>query len=179
MIQLHTCSRADSPEIKTLVKRTFSDSESAEKGKLIGNLAFELLTQTPEQDVFGFIAKQNDAIVGCVIFSRLFLADGIQAFILAPAAVATEFQRQGIGQQLIRFGLQQLKQNGIELALTYGDPNYYSKVGFQPISEQQNPAPLKLTYPHGWPAQSLTDQPIPHLKQKPSCVSALAKPEYW
>ncbi len=178
-MQLQAYTFADTTEIKDLVTRTFSDSEGVDEGKLIGNLAFELLTETPEKDVFCFIAKENNAIIGCIIFSRLIFVRDIQVFILAPVAIATEFQRQGIGQKLIRFGLQTLKLNGIELALTYGDPNYYCKVGFQPISEQHIPAPLKLTYPHGWLAQSLTNNPIPKINEKPKCVRALAKPEYW
>ncbi|WP_029933547.1 GNAT family N-acetyltransferase [Thiomicrospira pelophila] len=178
-LQILSHSPNDIPEIQAMVTRTFSDSEGAEEGKRIGFLAFELLTQTPEQDVFCFLAKEDNNIIGCIICSRLFFAHGLQAFILAPVAVTTEFQGQRIGQQLIQFGLQKLKQNGIELVFTYGDPNYYSKVGFQTISEQQIPAPLKLTYPQGWLVQSLTNKAIPHIREKPSCVPALAKPEYW
>ena len=35
------------------------------------------------------------------------------------------------GQQLINFGLAHLKEIGVELVFTYGDMNFYSKVGFK------------------------------------------------
>ena len=64
--------------------------------------------------------------------------------------MATGRQKKGIGQQLICFGIEQLKSKGIELLFTYGDPNYYSKVGFVSVTEEAIKAPLKLNFPHGW-----------------------------
>jgi len=54
----------------------------------------------------------------------------VNAFLLGPVAIHTSYQGKGIGQKLINFGLNTLKENGVELAFTYGDPNFYSKVGF-------------------------------------------------
>lgn len=146
---------------------------------MIGNLAFEMLTQTPKKDLYCFVASEKDQLVGSIIFSRMFFSPGIQAFILAPVAICTDFQGQGIGQKLIEFGLKTLKENGIELIFTYGDPSFYSKVGFQAIEETQIQAPLKLTFPEGWLAQSLTNGKLPHIKEKPQCIKALSKQAYW
>ena len=65
------------------------------------------------------------------------------------------------------------------LALTYGDPNFYSKVGFGVVSEQVVPAPLKLSYPEGWLAQSLVGDEIEPIAGKSYCVEAFNKPEIW
>ncbi len=98
---------------------------------------------------------------------------------MAPVAVHTSYQGQGIGQGLIAFGLNTIKEDGVELAFTYGDPRFYAKVGFQPISEEIVKAPLTLTYPEGWLAQSLLGDHMEPIPGKPSCVEAFNKPDYW
>lgn len=168
-----------SRDIPSLFTQTFSDSEGQAEGALIGQLAFELLTQTPGKAVYCFVAIEAEQVVGAIIFSRLFYAAGQNAFIMAPVAVKPEFQGQGIGQKLIRFGLRTLKEKGVAFVVTYGDPNFYQKTGFSHVSESQLRAPHPLSFPEGWLAQSLTAEPLPSLSEKPTCVSALAKPAYW
>ena len=62
---------------------------------------------------------------------------------------------------------------------TYGDPNYYSKVGFKPITEKLIKAPLKLSYPEGWLAQSLVSDEIQPITGNSYCVEAFNKPRIW
>jgi hypothetical protein len=54
-----------------------------------------------------------------------------------------------------------------------------AKVGFAPIGEADAPAPLPLTQPQGWPAQSLTGRPMTPLKGPSRCVEALENPLFW
>jgi putative acetyltransferase len=82
-------------------------------------------------------------------------------------------------KKLINYGIQQLKAAGVELVMTYGDINFYAKVGFQPISEAVVKAPLKLTYPEGWIGQSLISDTVAPIAGPSACVKALDKPEYW
>ena len=105
--------------------------------------------------------------------------NGVNAFLLSPVAVETERHGEGIGQGLINFGLEILKENGVELAFTYGDPNYYSKVGFKQITEELIKAPLKLTYPEGWLGQSLVDDEMTAITGDSHYVEAMNKPEIW
>jgi len=169
----------DTEEIVALFKKTFSDSEGAEEGLLIGNLTLELLTMTAPEDLYCFIAKEKDQIVGSILFTRLMFESDVRAFLMAPVAVHTDYQGKGIGQKLIKFGLDNLKKNRVELAFTYGDPNFYGKVGFQPISEEVLKAPLTLTYPEGWLAQSLVGDEIEPIPGDSKCVEAFNKAEYW
>ncbi|WP_028487383.1 GNAT family N-acetyltransferase [Thiomicrorhabdus chilensis] len=167
-------------EIQSLFTSTFSDSEGPAEGESIGQLALEMLNTTDSADLQCFIASEEKRIIASIIFSRLSFAESdIQAFLLAPVAVLTAYQKQGIGQTIIQFGLQQLRKQDVELAVTYGDPGYYSKVGFEPVSTQQVPAPMALSMPQGWLAQSLTGAKIPTISGKSKCVPAIAKPEYW
>ncbi len=166
-------------EIQNLFTAVFTASEGQSEGILIGTLAYELITQTEEKDLRGFVATEAEKIVACIFFSRLTFESDIRAFILSPVAVHTEYQGKGIGQQLIRYGIEQMKAEGVQLLMTYGNPNYYVKVGFHPVQEDVIPAPLRLAYPEGWLAQSLVSPSVQPIPGASSCVKALSKPEYW
>ncbi len=166
-------------EIKSLFTSVFTDSEGKGEGQLIGNLVRELQETTDKNDIYSFVVKERDVIVGCIFFTRMSFDSPINSFILSPVAISTLNQKQGLGQGLINFGINYLKEENVELLLTYGDPNYYLGVGFKPITEKLIPAPFKLTYPKGWLAQSLIDSEIPTIKGGSSCVKALSNQKYW
>jgi len=165
--------------IKRVFTDTFSESEGQPEGEIIGELAYNMLVQTDEKELYCFIAEEDKQIIGAIIFTKMTLGNNANAFILSPIAVNTMQQGKGIGQSLINYGINMLKKDGVELLFTYGDPNYYSKVGYQQISEEQIKAPQKLSLPHGWLCQSLTSNVIPIVKGDTSCVEALNKAEYW
>jgi putative acetyltransferase len=167
-------------EIVALFRDTFTASEGAEEGAVIGKLVTEFFATTREGDIWVFTAWEDGALAGAIIFSRLrYDQDDRSVFILAPVAVKTILQGRGIGQRLLTYGLNEIRKHGIDVAMTYGDPNYYTKVGFVPITEDQARAPLRLSFPHGWMAQSLTDRPLDPLKGPSHCVDALNSPDYW
>ncbi|WP_087504165.1 GNAT family N-acetyltransferase [Neiella marina] len=159
--------------------QVFSDSEGEAEGQLISNLVKDLIGTTNAAELAGFVALDGDEHVGAIFFTPLTFQRPIQAFLLSPVAVKTSYQGQGVGQQLIKFGIEQLQQQGAELLITYGDPNFYGKTGFQPLAETIIQAPLLLSYPHGWLGQSLVSDTMPTIAGKPSCVPALNNPIYW
>lgn len=162
-----------------LFSKTFSDSEGEQEGKLIGNLVRDLIDNTPERDIKVFGAKDNEVIVATILFTRLAYVEEQASFLMAPVAVHTDYQGKGIGQALIRYGLEAMQARGAKLAFTYGDPNFYTKVGFKPVSEELFKAPLKLSYPHGWMMQPLAGDSPHSLASKPVCVDGFNHPEFW
>jgi len=166
-------------KVKTIFTNVFTLSEWAEEGALIGELVYKMQQTTPEEDFLGFIAVDQDQLIGCIFFTRLKFKTGINAFILSPVAVATKHQGEGIGQKLINYGLDHLRDVGVELAFTYGDINFYSKVGFKQITEDIAKAPLELSYPEGWLAQSLIGEDIQQIPGHSTCVEALNDQRYW
>ena len=178
-MKLETYSSEQSAEIIRLFTDVFSDSEDQEEGQVIGELVTELIDTTDLKQLLSYVSISNGKIIGCIIFSRLTLPSNKIAFILSPVAVSSHEQGKGLGQQLINFGIQELKNLGVELVFTYGDPNFYSKVGFVTIGEDVVKAPKKLTYPEGWLAQSLNNGGITSEVGIAKCVSALDKQEYW
>ncbi|MBE9534753.1 MAG: N-acetyltransferase [Proteobacteria bacterium] len=176
-ISIYKPNNAD--EIEQLFIKTFSDSEGRSEGEAIGSLVRDFMDNTDANDLYCFIATENEQIIGSIFFTRMIFESGINAFILSPAATHTDHQGKGVGQKLINFGLGTLKEAGVELAITYGDPNFYSKVGFSVITEKLVPAPLNLQYPGGWLAQSLVSDEIEPITGKSYCVEELNKPELW
>ena len=166
--------------IAELFRSTFADSEGPEEGALIGALTRRLIEETPAGDLRVFTAWEDGAIVGGIFFTRLtYDGDRRTVFMMAPVAVATAHQGKGIGQRLINLGLARLKREGVDIAVTYGDPAFYSRVGFQPVSEANLPAPQPLQHPQGWIAQSLTDAPLTPLQGPARCVASFDNPALW
>jgi len=166
-------------DVKKLFTDVFADAEGQEEGNLIGNLAFELQETTDPSDIFGLLAKDEEIIVGCIFFTRMIFESSINAFILSPVAISTQYQNKGLGQKLIKFGISHLKSNNVELIFTYGDPSFYSKIGFKQITEEIAKAPFNLTFPEGWLAQSLTSDTIDPIRGNSKCVRALSRTVYW
>ncbi len=166
-------------EVASLFTSVFSSSEGKQEGMLIGNLASALATSTDNQEVICIGAYEDGSMIGAIFFTRLRFDEPIKAYLLAPVAVSTAHQGRGIGQTLIKFGLDALKNRSATLAVTYGDPAFYSKVGFQALSEDVIQAPLPLSMPEGWLGQPLSGEAIPTLKSRPACVQEFDNPDYW
>lgn len=166
-------------DIQDFYVSVFSHAEGTDEGQLIGALVADLLKENYGDDVYGYAAGDNNQLVGCILFSRLRFEVEKNAFILSPVAVRSDRQGQGIGQALITFGIEALKSKGVELIMTYGDPNFYGKVGFAPVSFDAIKPPFNLTQPEGWIGQSLVDTDIESISGRVTCVKALMNEVYW
>ena len=167
-------------QIIDLFTSTFTASGGEEEGALIGELARKLLGGTAPEDRLVFTSEEEGAILGGIVFSRLrYEQDDRTVFVLAPVAVAPLQQGKGIGQRLLSHGLAALRSAGVDIVMTYGDPNYYARVGFMPVSEADAPAPFPLNHPEGWLAQSLTARAMAPLKGPSRCIEALNDPGFW
>ena len=163
-----------------LFAATFTASEGLVEGALIGDLVRDLLAVTPTEDIRVFCAEDKTGTVGAAIFTRLtYSEDPHIVFLLSPMAVAPGRQRRGIGRALLSHALEALRAEGVHVAITYGDPNFYGRVGFAPITEDQARAPLPLSLPHGRIGQSLSDEQMPVLRGPSTCVSALNRSDVW
>ena len=116
------------------------------------------------------VAEDQGQVIGHIAFSSA-LIDGVdqQCFLLGPVAVPPERQRQGVGSQLVEYGLSALRQQGAHGCVLVGDPNYYERFGFRRNPDLIVPGvpaeyvlclPLTNQMPHGLvthhPAFSMT-----------------------
>jgi putative acetyltransferase len=83
------------------------------------------------------LVAEDDAVVGHILFTPVAVESAGQRILgmgLAPMAVLPDRQRQGIGSQLVRRGLDILRERGCPFVVVVGHPEYYPRFGFQPAS---------------------------------------------
>ena len=80
------------------------------------------------------VATVNGRPVGHIMYSPLSVGGEITGAALGPMAVLPEYQRQGIGSELVRHGNRQLKNDGCPFVIVLGHPEYYPRFGFKPAS---------------------------------------------
>lgn len=167
-------------EVISLFTRSFTDSEGENEGQIIGSLVRHILTGSKRDDTHVFCAGDNGTMAGAIIFTPLdYSQDRRKVLLLSPVAVATDRQGEGIGQKLISHALQKLAGEGVDIVLTYGDINFYSKTGFRQISMDEAQPPYALQYPEGWLGQGLQNQGFKPLVGPSRCVEAFRNPAIW
>ncbi len=82
--------------------------------------------------VVSLVAVENEEVVGHVAFSPVTI-DGAATgwFGLGPVSVRPDRQGAGIGQALIRQGLDRLRLMGAQGCVVLGEPDYYRRFGFE------------------------------------------------
>jgi len=81
------------------------------------------------------VAEKDGRVVGHIIFTEVRVESGAgswDAVGLAPMAVIPEHQRQGVGSQLVRLGLDACMRQGHSVVVVLGHPAYYPRFGFVP-----------------------------------------------
>ena len=80
--------------------------------------------------VHEWVCIHTNTIIAYIAFSNAYNGSTVCGLHLAPFAVKPEFQKQGIGSELLRFALRQdvIKANTI---FVLGDPGFYQKFGFE------------------------------------------------
>jgi putative acetyltransferase len=119
-----------------------------------------LLTEEP--GILSLVAEAGGAPVGHILFTLCAVTGSeARAALLAPLAVAPEWQRKGIGSALIREGLSRLKRDGVAHVYVLGDPAYYGRSGFRPETGVAPPYPLPEEYRDAWQSLGLGSAPLP------------------
>jgi putative acetyltransferase len=83
------------------------------------------------------LVAEDDAVVGHILFTPVMVESAGRRVLgmgLGPVAVRPDRQRQGIGSQLVRRGLNILRERGCPFIVVLGHPEYYPRFGFEPAS---------------------------------------------
>jgi putative acetyltransferase len=85
-----------------------------------------------QERFLSYIATLDGRVVGHILFTPVTLEPPVDRRIagLAPLAVRPEYQRSGIGGQLIRSGLEECRRSGYSAVVVLGHPEYYPRFGF-------------------------------------------------
>jgi putative acetyltransferase len=77
------------------------------------------------------VAEEGGMVVGHIAFSTASIGKATNWYALGPVAVRPGRQGAGIGQALVRAGLDRLKAMGAKGCVLVGEPGYYRRFGFE------------------------------------------------
>lgn len=82
------------------------------------------------------VADLDGRIIGHIAISPATSGDGLSGwYALGPVSVLPERQRLGVGSTLITEAMLQLEADGAMGCILTGDPDYYTRFGFEPAPE--------------------------------------------
>lgn len=102
-------------------------------GSVVAELLTDLRKSLSKEPGLSLVALEGDRVQGHVLFTRNLLDAPkrlVDVQVLSPVAVRPDRQRQGIGSQLIRHGLDLLDRQQVPLVFLEGPPDYYGRLGF-------------------------------------------------
>ena len=79
------------------------------------------------------VAEEGGRVVGHIFFSPVAVESGEGAWAalgLGPMAVLPEYQRRGVGSELVREGLSECRRLGHEVVFVLGHARFYPRFGF-------------------------------------------------
>jgi putative acetyltransferase len=107
--------------------------------------------------VLSLVGIIDRALAGHVIFTTCGIVGSTdKVSLLGPLAVASAWQRRGVGGALVRAGLQRLENSGVIQVYVLGDPAYYQRFGFAPEAGVSPPYPLPVDWQGAWQSVSLS-----------------------
>jgi len=166
----------DLADILTIEEKAFNSSEEAE-------LVRQLLEDPTAEPIFSLLAFIEDKPVGHIMFSKVIFYPAIDVggSILGPLAVIPEYQKRGVGGQLIGRGLEMLRANGVDWVFVLGHESYYPRFGFKPAINQgfEPPYPIQEEFSNAWMAQALTPTCIATYQGKIIPAKTFNDPKYW
>jgi putative acetyltransferase len=116
----------DAPAIGALVTAAFESAAHSD-----GTEAEIVAGLRRAGDLTLSLVAENEAILGHIAFSPVFISDGSDHWYgLAPVSVTPDRQSQGIGAALVRHGLAELRSRAARGCVVLGDPAYYGRFGF-------------------------------------------------
>lgn len=127
MISIRPESPEDASAVRRLNELAFGQSAEAE---LVDRL------RAACGDALSLVAVA-DAVVGHILFTPVIVESASTRIVgmgLAPMAVLPDRQRQGIGAQLVRRGVDILRERGCPFVVVVGHPEYYPRFGFERAS---------------------------------------------
>ena len=166
----------DSEGVKNIHLQAFDNSEAEQ----VSDLAVKLLHEKSTVNIISLVAIDDDAIIGHVAFSPVFLSSTNEHFgyILAPLAVLPTHQNNRVGSTIVKHGLDTISSLGAFIVFVYGDPQYYSRFGFKTDLAKNFTPPCTVQYPDGLHAMKLNLTDFPEGGEF-KCVNSLNDPELW
>ena len=138
--------------IRQEIETDFSDVFELNKAAFAQDVEGKLVNELRKSNAFipelSLVATLDKKIIGHILFTKIKIKNDsgneYNSLALAPIAVAPEFQKQGIGSQLIKQGLALSKRLGHQSIIVLGHEHYYPKFGFVPAANWNIKAPFDV-----------------------------------
>lgn len=152
-------------------------------GKVEAELVKGLIEDPTAQPAISFLAYKGDNPAGHVLFTRAYIDNhpGVTSFILAPLAVAPEYQNMGVGMKLVVEGIKALEKIKAGIVFVLGHVQYYPRFGFVPDAWSRGfmaPYPIPEKDKDAWMVKYLLPG-MEQMKGQVKCARIMDKPEYW
>lgn len=166
------------------IEKIHTTAFGKEKGPEIAELVNGLFDDTTAAPLLSLVAVENDLLVGHILYTKSLLTGTdtpASIRLLAPLAVLPEAQAKGVGSKLIKEGLKQLRNAGVDLVFVLGHPEYYPRCGFTPAGVLGFEAPYPIPDEHAgaWMVHALQDGVIGRVKGRVQCSKVLNQPQHW
>lgn len=128
-IGIRAATAADADAIDSVIRAAFAGTDFGHQGEA----ELVRMIDADGDALVSLVAERNGSIVGHVLFSRMDVeADGaaLSGAGLAPVSVAPDSQGRGIGDALIRAGLNALCEEGVAIGFVLGHESYYPRFGY-------------------------------------------------
>jgi len=113
------------PKVYALLRRAFPGSEY--------EAALVQKFHEHGKPVHEWVCIHTNKVIAYLAFTNAYRGSDVCGLHLAPMAVSPEFQKQGVGSELLRFALRQEAIKSQPL-FVLGEPGYYRRFGFEPCS---------------------------------------------
>lgn len=166
----------DLPGVLAVEREAFGEDEEAQ---LVAELLEDPMARIPGLSLVAVAAAgTSDWIVGHVLFTRANVG-GVEAALLAPLAVAPEYQGVGVGGALVREGLERAAALGFGIALVLGHPGYYPRFGFEPAEPFGIAPPYPVEPSEAWMVAELRRGAVAGARGIVHVADALMHEEMW
>lgn len=136
----------DQKMVDTLIATAFEEVEISDHQEHF------LVQRLRESDAFvpelSLVAILEEQIIGHILLTKIKIENtknSFESLALAPVSVLPEFQKKGIGGQLIRSAHHIAKSLGFQSVVLLGHANYYPKFGYKKASKFTIQLPFEVT----------------------------------
>lgn len=141
MLEIRQENKNDYEEVYNVIKTAFETAEESD-----GNEQ-DLVVDLRKSDNFipelSLVAVKDKKIVGYILFTKIKIGDNVE-LALAPLGILPGYQRQGIGEKLIKEGHKIAKDLGYHYSVVLGSNKYYPKFGYEKASNYGIKAPFEV-----------------------------------
>lgn len=141
MPEIRQENKNDYEEVYNVVKLAFETAEHSNGNEQ--ELVVALRKSSSFIPEMSLVAVIDNKIVGYILFTKIKIGK-YEELALAPLGVLPEYQKQGVGSELIQEGHKIAKKFGYHYSVVLGSEKYYPKFGYIPAKEYGIKAPFEV-----------------------------------